>query len=355
MLQAMYDLNYAPSAAARSLKLGNSRLFGVIFPPSHNPIYSQYAEGILETAHAAGYSVVLCKPDMGSRGEAEVLRILHEQRVAGIMMQHVEWQARTHLAALRSAGVHVVALDQAVPGCDRVTIDNFAAMDRAVEHLSGLGHSRIGLVSGPIHLSSERERLGGYRRAMRRRGLAVQRHLQSVAGGFTDGAGIQAGNQVIRGAPTPTALIVSSSDLTPGVLSAISQAGLRVPQDLALVGVGDLSWTPTLLSPITSLIEPARQMGADACRLLLRRLESDDERVPLLLEADGEPAHLSYVADLSVRLSCGAPRSCATRDSKHLTLSPLLGLPPSRARLSPDDPVSAGCFHSLGIPKACPI
>ena len=189
---------------------------------------------------------------------------------------------------------------------------------------------------------------------MRRRGLAVQRHLQSVAGGSTDEAGIQAGNQVIRGAPPPTALIVSSSDLTPGVLSAISQAGLRVPQDLALVGVGDLSWTPTLLSPITSLIERARQMGADACRLLLRRLESDDERVPLLLEADGEPAHLSYVADLGA--GCRAELRPELRDLPFQAPHALafVGACPSRARLSPNDPVSAGRFHALGIPRACP-
>lgn len=298
VLQAMAELNYTPSAVARSLKRGSSKLIGVLLPPSANPIYSRYSEGILETAHSAGYSVVLSRPDVGRRGEAEVLRILHEERVVGIIMQHVEWQARAHIPALLRAGIRVVSLDQAMPGCDRITLDNTQAMDRAVGHLAGLGHSCIGMITGPLHLTSERERLVGYRRAMRRRGLPVQRRLQAIATRFDDDGGIGAANALLGGDDRPTALIVSSSDLTPGVLAAVSAAHLRLPEDIALVGVGEMSWTSTLISPITSLVEPAYQMGTDACRLLLERLDAD---------SNGTPRRLLYQAHLAVRLSCGAP------------------------------------------------
>ena len=297
VLQAMAELNYTPSAAARSLKRGRSKLIGILFPPSSNPIYNRYAEGITNTAYAAGYSVVLSRLSVGHAGEVEVLRLLHEQRVAGIIMQHVEWQAHAHLPALLRAGIRVVSLDQRAPGCDRITLDNAAAMQRAVAHLAGLGHRRIGMITGPLHLHSERERLIGYRRAMRRHGLPLDRGLQVVAE-FSNKGSITAANTLLRGGGRPSALIVSSSDLTPGVLVAIGAAHLRVPEDLALVGVGDMSWKSTLVSPITSLIEPAYQMGADACLLLLKRLAGHD---------DSAPRRLLYPAHLAVRLSCGAP------------------------------------------------
>ncbi len=297
ILRVMAELDYTPNAAARSLKRGRSKLIGVLFPTSDNPIFNRYADGIMDTAYAAGYGVVLCRTDDGRAGDTEVLRLLREQRVAGVIMHQVSWKA--HLVALARAGVGVVSLDQAVPGCDRVTLDNMTAMERAVAHLVALGHRHIAMLTGPLRLRSERERLVGYRRAMRRHGLLLERRRQVAAASFSDVEGSAAANALLRGGgERPTALIVSSSDLTPGGLVAIAAAHLRVPEDIALVGVGEMSWTPTLISPITSLVEPAYQMGADACRLLLERRV---ERGPR------PPRRLLYPAHLAVRLSCGAP------------------------------------------------
>jgi LacI family transcriptional regulator len=297
VLKAMAELNYTPSAAARSLKRGRSKLIGVLLPASNNPIYNRYIDGIKDTAYAAGYSVVLCKTGSGHAGAAHILRLLREQRVPGVILLSCQaWQA--HLLALRHVGVSVVSIDHRAPGCDQVTLDNVVAIGCAVEHLAGLGHRRIGMITGPLHIRSERERLIGYRRAVRHHGLPLERRWQVVAADFSDDGGIAAANVLLRGGDRPSALIVSSSALTPGVLVAIGAANLRVPEDLALVGVGEMSWTPTLVSPITSLVEPAYQMGADACRLLLGRLAEHEA---------GPPRRLSYPARLAVRLSCGAP------------------------------------------------
>ncbi len=295
VLHAMAELNYTPNTAARTLKRGHSASIGVLFPPTENPIYNRYAAGITDTAYAAGYSVVLCRPGNGSTGEAEILRLLREQRVPGVIMTS-SWQSH-HLLLVR-AHVRIVNIDARAPGCDRVTLDNATAIERAVAHLAGLGHRRIGMITGPYRAHSERERLIGYRRAMRRRGLPLERRLQILAAGFNDQDGIVAANALLRGRDRPSALIVASSALTPGVLAAIAAAHLRLPDDLALVSVGELSWTPTLVSPITSLVEPAYQMGADACRLLLARLAGHDT---------SPPRRLLYPAHLAVRLSCGAP------------------------------------------------
>lgn len=296
VLQAMAELHYTPNAVARSLKRGRSKLVGVLFPASNNPIYNHYAKGIMDTAYAAGYGVVLCRTDCGQAGDVEILRLLHELRVAGVIMHHAQWHA--HLPTLRRAGVGVVSLDERAPGYDRVTLDNAAAMERAVAHLAQLGHRDIGIITGPLRIRSESERLVGYRRALRRHGLPLERRWQVVAADFTEADSIRAANALLGPGDRPSALIVSSSDLTPGVLVAIGAAHLRVPGDLALVGVGEMSWTPALVSPITSLVEPAYQMGVDACRLLLERLQTADA---------GLPRRLVYQAHLAVRLSCGAP------------------------------------------------
>jgi len=301
VIEAMAELNYTPSAAARSLKGGRSKLIGVLFPASDNPIYNRYAEGITDTAYAAGYSVVICKTGSGHAAETQVLRLLREQRVPGVIMT-VGWQS--HLPVLQHADICVVSIDHRAPGYDRITLDNVRAIGQAVAHLAFLGHRRIGMVTGPLHARSERERLVGYRRAVHHHGLRLEHRLQAVAGDFDDNGGIAAAKALLRDGDCPSALIVSSSALTPGVLVAVGAAHLRIPEDVALVGVGDMSWTPMLVSPITSLVEPAYQMGADACRILLARLTGHDT---------SPPRRLLYPAQLAVRLSCGAP--AALRDA----------------------------------------
>jgi len=296
VLQAMADLDYTPSAPARSLKGGRSKLLAVLIPNTNNPIYNLYIDGIKDTAYAAGYGVLTFKTGTDHAGESQSLRLLYEQRVIGAVMTSPSW--RGHIPRLTRAGIVVVSIDARVPAVDRVSLDNMVAMARAVEHLAGLGHRRIGIVTGPLDIVSERERLVGYRRALRRAGLATERGWQGITRGFEDADAMDVAGPLFEAERRPSAVVVSSSNLTPGVLVAAARAGLRVPEDLAVVGFGDLSWTPTLVSPITSLVEPAYEMGVQACGLLLERIAS---------RRDGPPRRLYHQARLVVRLSCGAP------------------------------------------------
>jgi DNA-binding LacI/PurR family transcriptional regulator len=296
VLQAMAELNYMPNASARSLKRGRTKLIGILIPDTNNPIYGLYVDGIKDTAYTLGYSVLLCKPSNNAASNTASLRLLLEQRVTGVVLTSGGW--RGHNALLTRSGITVACIDYKMRGYDRVTLDNAAAMDHAVRHLMRLGHRAIGMIAGPVRIASERERLVGYRRAMRARGLPLERRLQAIACGFSDRDGIEAGRHMLAQPNRPSALIVSSSGLAPGVLVAASEAGLSIPDDLALVGVGEMSWSPTLVSPITSLVEPAYQMGVDACRMLLDRATAGE---------GGPPRCHSYPPRLAVRISCGAP------------------------------------------------
>jgi len=189
----------------------------------------------------------------------------------------------------------MVTIDARARGCDRVTLDNAEAMRRTVQHPAGLGHRSI---AGPFMADDEPERLIGFRRAMRAAGLPLERRGQIVARAFTDEQAITATNALPRGVARPIALVVTSSALMPGVLIALGAAHLRVPEDVAIAGVGEMSWTPALVSPLTSLVEPAYQMGVDGCRLLLEPINGGATAAPRRLVHPPRPA---------VRLSCGAP------------------------------------------------
>jgi LacI family transcriptional regulator len=296
VLQAMAELEYMPNASARSLKRGRTKLLGVLIPDINDPIYPRYVDGIKDTAYALGYSVLLCKPSNNAASNTACLNLLLEHRVTGLINTSGGW--RRHTSLLKRTGMTVVCIDSKISGYDRITLDNAAAMDTAVQHLRHLSHHNIGMITGPLHIASECERLIGYRRAMRSRGLPVERRLQAIAGGFSVEEGIAAGRAILSQTNRPSALVVSSSALTPGVLVAASDVGLRIPDDLALVGVGEMSWTPMLVSPITSLVEPAYQMGVDACNMLLERAAADE----------GSPPRCRlYPPRLAIRISCGAP------------------------------------------------
>lgn len=247
VLRAIAELGYMPSAPARSLARGRTQLLGVLIPSTNNPIYGLYVDGIRDAARQAGYSVVLSKPagDVDSAKETDA-RLLSEQRAAGVIITYAGWHEQVFWLMRR--GVQVVCIDHRVPGCDRITLDNPDAMRQAVVHLVRLGHRAIGVITGPIHVASERERLVGYRRAMREHGLALERPLQVIAPEFTDECGYAMARDALTRAGRPSALIVGSSTLIAGVLLATVEMGMQVPNDLALVGLGELSWSRAYLA-----------------------------------------------------------------------------------------------------------
>jgi LacI family transcriptional regulator len=255
------------------------------------------ADGIEEVAYRAGYCVILCNiyphrcdTHPPSRA-AEYLRILREHRVAGIIITGGLWDS-----ASATVRVPVVSVDHRLPGIDSVMLDNVSAGRLATEHLIGLGHRRIGMVSGLLSTTSGRGRLVGYRRAMRDAGLPLDPALQAGSP-YTEEDARRHANRILTLPDRPTALVAATNQLTLGTIAAAADQGMHIPDDLALVGFDELGWTPSLISPLTTVQQPTRALGAEACRLLMERLNGYDG-----------PVRRSYLpATLAVRLSCRAP------------------------------------------------
>lgn len=307
--QAMADLDYAPSQPARSLKGGRTRLLGVLVAQSPNPFFGDIVRGIEDVAYAHGYCVIACSSDYNPGREATYLSVLRQHRVAGIIVTPLRTY-QDHEPALRRGITPVVSVDQRLPEIDSVMLDNAAAAEMATNHLLSLGHRRIGIITGPLSTISGRGRLVGYRRALRRAGLSLERSLQS-AGPFNEQAGFELGHAMLSRPDRPSALVTATNDLTLGAIVAARQLGLGIPDDLALAGFDEMSWTHTLVSPVTTVIQPAYEIGATACRLMLDRLQG----------YYAGPARRVYLpAHLSIRHSCGAPAAARDADADRLYL-----------------------------------
>lgn len=295
VLQAMRELDYSPNAAARSLAAGRSRLLGVLLADVYNPFWGAILHGIEDMAYDAGYSVITCNIGVyDPQRESIYVRVLREQRVAGVVVGG--GGGLRDLQSLTQSGIQVASVDQRRPGVDSVLLDNAAAAALAVDHLLGLGHRRIGLITGQLAHDSGRGRLVGYRRALRRAGIPPVRDLQAAVP-YTEVAAVEAAQSMLSRTDRPTALIAASNDLAIGALRAAASLGLRIPDDLALVGFDELTWTSSLLSTITTVVQPGRALGSAACRLVLDRLGG---------RYSGPPRRLLLPARLIVSLSSGA-------------------------------------------------
>ena len=178
-----------------------------------------------------------------------------------------------------SSGLPVVQLDRAVRGlaADAVMVENSSGAERAVAHLLGLGHRRIGIVSDTAEISSSAERIAGYRRALRRGGGEVSDDLVAI-GGSTQADARAAALQLLDHPDRPTAVFTANNFMTHGVLQAATELELSIPQELALVGFDDLDWTTLVKPPLTVVSQPVSELGRVAAERLLARIGATTHR-----------------------------------------------------------------------------
>jgi LacI family transcriptional regulator len=287
VMRAVEQLDYRPNRLARNLRRRQATAIGVVVSDIANPHFGEAVRVVEDAAFRAGYRVLLCNTDETPAKQREYLRMLADERVQGVIVSPAD-RAGTGVEALLRLGIPVVAFDRMIddPRTDSVVCDNIEGVRRATEHLIWLGHERIAYVGGRADVETGAERLEGYLRAMRSSG-----HVPvTVDGGFrTAPAETAVADLLARAESRPTALIVANNLMTLGALTAIGAAGLRVPHDVALVGVDDPAWAKLIDPPLTTLSQPVRDIGATAMRLLAeridgRRTEARRAVLPLRLE-----------------------------------------------------------------------
>jgi LacI family transcriptional regulator len=264
VLQMASKLGYRPSALARNFKTQRAHSLCLAVGDLTDSFWSAVATGAQEEAESHGYTLVVSNTSEVEQKERHAIDLLRDQRVDGIILCPTHGKSR-HLDQLRESRRPFVFVDRTVDRLDvpSVVTDNVGGMRLAVDHLVGRGHRRIGYVGGPTDRSTFRDRLKGYRQ-----GLAAHRLRpgpSAVAPSEPEAARLAA-MKVFGHRPSVTAVIAANFWLTVGTLRA-------APDDVVIVGFDDLVLTDLLRRPVTTVVQPAAELGRQAVRLLLDEIE----------------------------------------------------------------------------------
>ncbi len=273
--QAIAELRYVPSALARSLKSNRTHTIGMMIPNSSNPYFAEIIRGIEDTCFEAGFNVILCNSDDDPQKQSTYVRLLSEKQVDGLIVMSSGGDMEL-LDTLRAAKMPQVVVDREIDDleADLVEVNHEAGGFLATQHLLQLGHQRIACIAGPQGLSSARQRVEGYKRALQEAGVAVDRKLLR-SGDFTSAGGHAAMTSLLESAsvrPQPTAVFASNDLMAIGAVCAAASHGLRLPQDISVIGFDDIALAAFSNPPLTTVVQPKHQTGALAARLLLERI-----------------------------------------------------------------------------------
>jgi LacI family transcriptional regulator len=309
-------LGYAPHATARSLITSRTNTIGVVLPDLHGEFFSEVIRGIDQTAQAHGHHVLLSSSHNDRLAVEAALRSM-KGRVDGliVMWPHLDPTSVPHLPA----DWPVVLLNASVrpQGFDVITVANLEGAYAMVCHFLDLGHRRIAIIKGLEGNADAAERLRGYRRALAAAGLGSA--AIEIAGDFSEESGFRATGDLLRHQPRPTAIFASNDMMAIGALSALRQAGFRVPQDIALAGFDDIPLARHVDPALSSVHVDISALGGRATVRLLEAVR-DKEHHQHRIE--------TLPTTLVLRRSCGTdrpesrPTAPVTRPV-HLPLSPL--------------------------------
>lgn len=307
VLDAMEQLDYQPDVVARSLRRRETLTIGLLLPTVEIPFYGWVAEGVEAAANEAGYSVILCNSGWSTQRERHHLRNLIARRVDGLLCSSLAMTAE-HLAPLLRRETPIVVFERTMPGLelDAVEIDNFQGAYDATAHLIALGHRRIGCITGLPDSDLNTCRLRGYTQSLEAAGLPVDSEL-IITGDYGAAAGVQHGSRLLNAPQPPTAVFAFNDLMAMGVMQAAQARGLRVPDDLAVIGFDGLPLTAFTSPPLSTVEQPVTDMGAAAVSLLLDRIR---DRAPGTAQVRTFPAKL--VARAST-IGYGNGRNACTR------------------------------------------
>ncbi|EFL8540463.1 TPA: ribose operon transcriptional repressor RbsR [Escherichia coli] len=250
---AIKELNYAPSALARSLKLNQTHTIGMLITASTNPFYSELVRGVERSCFERGYSLVLCNTEGDEQRMNRNLETLMQKRVDGLLLLCTETHQPSREIMQRYPTVPTVMMDWAPFDGDSDLIQDNSLLggDLATQYLIDKGHTRIACITGPLDKTPARLRLEGYRAAMKRAGLNIPDGYE-VTGDFEFNGGFDA--------------------MAVGVYQALYQAELQVPQDIAVIGYDDIELASFMTPPLTTIHQPKDELGELAIDVLIHRI-----------------------------------------------------------------------------------
>ena len=319
VMKIVNERGFVPSITATVLRGGRTQLIGVLAPPLIQPYVPEIMLGVAEVTDRTSYEVVLYT--MGpERNHSDVLDRILAMKLSTGLLAIMPGQLGSHLDHLYRQGVPIVTIEDQVPPINTpwIGIDNISSAYEATHYLLSLGHRRIGHILGPADYLCVRERYEGYCRALRDAGLEPDPRLV-WQGDFAPIGGRACAHQIFSLPPEerPTAIFAANDQTAFGVIDVAEQYGVRIPDDLALIGFDDMPIAAFAKPGLTTIRQPHREMGELACELLLSII--DPKNYPLTRRIEtfsgtgegGSKGNLRILlpTKLIVRESCGAAQS----------------------------------------------
>ncbi|WP_116953011.1 LacI family DNA-binding transcriptional regulator [Jiangella endophytica] len=295
--RAVEALGYVPNSSARQLRLGRSDAIAFLAPDVSNPYFSTIAEGVERRAAEAGLTVFIANTHADRVREDAYLRKFEQHRVRGLLVASFE-PIEQRLARVRSRGTPSVLFGRATPGSEQpsVAVDDLLGGRLAARHLLGLGRRRLAFAGGPLRVKQVADRLQGAGEEVRAVGAATLEVLTAAERTVATGRTVAA--QLLRRPADrrPDAVFAVNDLLALGLLQGLVTAGVRVPDDIAVIGYDDIEFAAASLIPLSSVRAPQEDFGAAAVELLLG-----------LLNGTTKDTHPSFPPELVVRASTAGP------------------------------------------------
>jgi len=316
VLDAIKALNYQPNLIARSLRTNRTHTLGMVIPDITIPFFARVIRGAESAARESGYYLSVLDSESNHTRETAMMEILRSQRVEGVLLVTAGGHKWSELeSATLLSGVPIVCLDRLPTGLevDSVCVDDFRAAEMAILHLIEKGHKNIAIITGPVNLQNEQERLRGYRHAMKRSGLTVTSAMV-WKGSFEQNevaALCQSGLQ--DPASRPTALFATNGVTGLAALRALYAMGITTPKDIACVTFDELTMEDFFRPGITSVVQPAYDIGHRAVEVLLKRIANGGNGTDrLTLEKVRLPARLILRESSATPVTAGIGRAGRT-------------------------------------------
>jgi LacI family transcriptional regulator len=279
---AITKLGWVPNESARQLRVGRSRSIGMVVMDIANPFFTDVLLGVEDCVLGRGYSVQVGNSASQPAREGDQLRLFEQQRVRGVLCAPI-WGVNDRVDDLRRRGIPVVLVDRAgdESGFCSVSVDDVEGGRLAVDHLLQLGHQSIALVGGPGKLQQVRDRRLGADIARAQHGDSA-RLLTLSTTGLDAASGAEAADELVAlpDEERPTAVFAVNDLLAIGLLQGFVTHGLRVPEDVAIIGYDDISFAASAAVPLSSVRQPRVDLGRRAAELLFEEIEADDEDRP---------------------------------------------------------------------------
>lgn len=268
------ELGFVPNGFARHLRAGFSRTIGLVVPDVANPFFTEVARGVEDAASKRDYAVFLCNSDESAIKEGRYVQVLIEQQVRGVLITPSDVKS-DRLESMRERGISVVLLDREIKGRNQcsVSVDDVHGGQIAIEFLAGLGHRDIAWVCGPSSIPQVADRAAGAAKAAK---LAPASFSPVEVALMNSSGGEEAAKRILELPTLPTAIFCANDLLALGVMRTLLSNKVRIPEQVSLLGYDDINFASSAAVPLTSIAQPAYQMGVTAADLLLSECEDGD-------------------------------------------------------------------------------